>query len=145
MIASILQDFDLIVALLPLEDLEGSSGKNRNGRGGRSGPYTNNAPDKGQNGKSKGYWGAKGLTVGTIKARTAQKARTNQKRATVLEGQIGVVARRPPLSGSKTCYGFNLGTCTDANYQKADHSCIIFEGLKGAFFEEFSKGAPSPS
>ena len=28
--------------------------------------------------------------------------------------------------GNKTCYGFNLGTCADANCQKGDHSCIIF-------------------
>ena len=60
MIASILQDYDLIVALLPLGDLDGFSGKNRNGRGGRPGPYTDNAPYKGKNGKGKGSWGAKG-------------------------------------------------------------------------------------
>ena len=42
MISSILQDYDLIVSLLPLGDLDGSSGKARRGRGGRPGPYTDN-------------------------------------------------------------------------------------------------------
>ena len=73
MIASILQDYDLIVALLPLGDLEGFSGKNRHGRGGRPGPYTDNAPYKGQNGKGRGYWGARGLDSWYNKGKNSPK------------------------------------------------------------------------
>ncbi|CAE7763100.1 unnamed protein product [Symbiodinium sp. CCMP2592] len=42
-IGAILHDYDLIVALLPMGDLDGK-GKNANGRGGRPGPYSDNAP-----------------------------------------------------------------------------------------------------
>ncbi|CAE7225469.1 unnamed protein product [Symbiodinium sp. CCMP2592] len=47
-IGAILHDYDLIVALLPMGDLDGK-GKNANGRGGRPGPYSDNAPWKGKN------------------------------------------------------------------------------------------------
>ena len=75
------------------------------------------------------------MTIGTTKARTLQKARINQDRAKVLEaanrsGCPKASAIREPRPGikkrNKTCYGFNLGTCTDSNCQKGDHSCIIF-------------------
>ncbi|CAE7198920.1 ANKRD50 [Symbiodinium sp. CCMP2592] len=57
-IGAILHDYDLIVALLPMGDLDGK-GKNANGRGGRPGPYSDNAPWKGKNGKGKGGWNTK--------------------------------------------------------------------------------------
>ena len=131
MIASILQDYDLIVALLPLRDLEGISGKNRHGRGGRPGPYTDNAPYKGQN-----DWGAKGLDSWCNKGKNSPKGKDKSgqgqgygggKSEWLPEGLRYQGASAWNKKGNKTCYGFNLGTCTDSNCQKGDHSCIIFK------------------
>ena len=82
MIATILQDYDLIVALLPLGDLDGPSGKARRGRGGRPGPYTDNSAWrgdntawKGRNGKGKGSWGGKGYDTWTGKGKNPTKGK----------------------------------------------------------------------
>ena len=60
LIATVLQDYDLIVALLPLGDVDGLAGKNRRSRGSRPGPYTAPEQYQGKSGKGKGYWGSKG-------------------------------------------------------------------------------------
>ncbi|OLP80428.1 hypothetical protein AK812_SmicGene39165 [Symbiodinium microadriaticum] len=82
MISSILQDYDLIVSLLPLGDLDGPSGKARRGRGGRPGPYTDNSTWKGdsttwkgRNGKGKGSWGGKGYDTWTGKGKNPMKGK----------------------------------------------------------------------
>ena len=136
LIAAILQDYDLIVALLPLGDLEGFSGKNRHGRGGRPGPCTDNAPYKGQNGKGRGYWGARGVDSWYNKGKNSPKGKDKSgqgkgygggKSEWLPEGLRYQGASAWNKKGNKTCYGFNLGTCTDSNCQKGDHSCIIFK------------------
>eukprot|EP00439_Symbiodinium_sp_Y106_P021996 s11285_g2.t1 len=86
LIATVLQDYDLIVALLPLGDVDGLAGKNRRSRG-----YGGGKPE----------WLPEGLRYQGASAWNS--------------------------SGSKNCYGFNLGTCTDQNCQKGDHKCIIFK------------------
>ncbi|CAE7412954.1 pol, partial [Symbiodinium sp. CCMP2456] len=136
MISSILQDYDLIVPLLPLGDLDGSSGKTRLGRGGRPGLYTDNNPFKGRNGKGKGYWGGKGYDAWTNKGKHPTKGKDKSgkgkgfgagKQEWLPEGLRYQGASAWNHKGNKNCYGFNLGTCTDANCQKGDHSCIIFK------------------
>ena len=128
-IAPILQNYDLIVALLPLGDLEGLPG-------GRPGPYTDNSPYKGQRGKGKGYWGAKGFDSWYGKGKNSPKGKTKSdkgkgpggsKSEWLPEGLRYQGASAWNKKGNKTCYGFNLGTCTDSNCQKGDHSCIIFK------------------
>ena len=58
-ISNILKDYSLIVALLPLADVEGLSGKGRPGKWSRPGPYT---PPSGKKGKyGKGAGGGKGF------------------------------------------------------------------------------------
>ena len=61
MISSILQDYDLIVAILPLGDLEGLSGKNRNGRGGRPRPVRGQLPVQRAEWQGQRLLGSKGL------------------------------------------------------------------------------------
>ncbi|CAE7668743.1 ANKRD50 [Symbiodinium sp. CCMP2592] len=73
-IGAILHDYDLIVALLPMGDLDGK-GKNANGRGGRPGPYSDNAPWKGKNGKGKGGWNSKGSDSWTGKGKNTWQAK----------------------------------------------------------------------
>ena len=135
MISSILQDYDLIVSLLPLGDLDGSSGKTRGGRGGRPGPYTDNNPFKGRNGKGKGYWGGKGYDDWTNKGKHPTKGKDKSgkgkgfgagKQTWLPEGLRYQGASAWNHKGNKNCYGFNLGTCSDTNCQRGDHSCIIF-------------------
>ena len=78
MIASILQDYNLIVALLPLGDLEGLPGRSRHGRGGR--------PTRGRMAKAKAIGERRVLTVGTARAKTARREKLNPTKAKVLEG-----------------------------------------------------------
>ena len=66
LIATVLQDYDLIVALVPLGDVDGLAGKNRRSRGSRPGPYTAPEQYQGKSGKGKGYWGSKVMTRGII-------------------------------------------------------------------------------
>ncbi|CAE7257711.1 unnamed protein product [Symbiodinium sp. CCMP2592] len=73
-IGAILHDYDLIVALLPMGDLDGK-GKNANGRGGRPGPYGDTAPWKGKNGKGKGGWNSKGSDNWTGKGKNTWQAK----------------------------------------------------------------------
>ena len=135
-IASVLQDYDLIVALLPLGDLDGIPGKNRGGRGGRPGPYTDSNQWKGKNGKGKGFWGSKGQEQWSSKGRQFAKGKDKSgkgkgfgasKPEWLPEGLRFQGASAWSSKGTKICYGFNLGTCADANCQKGDHSCIIFK------------------
>ena len=143
MISPILQDYDLIVSLLPLGDLDGSSGKARRGRGGRPGPYTDNNTWKGdnntwkgRNGKGKGYWGGKGYDDWTSKGKHPTKGKDKfgkgkglgtGKQDWLPEGLRYQGASAWNHKGNKVCYGFNLGRCMDANCQRGDHSCIIFK------------------
>ncbi|CAE7540441.1 unnamed protein product [Symbiodinium sp. CCMP2592] len=126
-IGAILHDYDLIVALLPMGDLDGK-GKNANGRGGRPGPYSENAPWKGKNGKGKGGWNSKGSDSWTGKGKNTWQAKGKSPKGKgsgagkpewLPEGLRFQGASAWNNKGNKVCYGFNLGTCSDANCQKA--------------------------
>ncbi|CAE7837218.1 pol [Symbiodinium sp. CCMP2592] len=126
-IGAILHDYDLIVALLPMGDLDGK-GKNANGRGGRPGPYSDNAPWKGKNGKGKGGWNFKGSDSWTGKGKNTWQAKGKSPKGKgsgagkpewLPEGLRFQGASAWNNKGNKVCYGFNLGTCSDANCQKA--------------------------
>ncbi|CAE7403202.1 unnamed protein product [Symbiodinium sp. CCMP2592] len=134
-IGAILHDYDLIVALLPMGDLDGK-GKNANGRGGRPGPYSDNAPWKGKNGKGKGGWNSKGSDSWTGKGKNTWQAKGKSPKGKgsgagkpewLPEGLRFQGASAWNNKGNKVCYGFNLGTCSDANCQKGDHTCCIFK------------------
>ena len=137
LIATVLQDYDLIVALLPLGDVDGLAGKNRRGRGSRPGPYTAPEQYQGKNGKGKGYWGSKGHdSWNNSKGKTYAKGKDKSgkgkgygggKPEWLPEGLRYQGASAWNSSGNKNCYGFNLGTCTDPNCQKGDRKCIIFK------------------
>ena len=143
MISNILRDYDLIVSLLPLGDLDGPSGKARKGRGGRPGPYTesttwkgDSSAWKGRNGKGKGSWGGKGPDTWSGKGKTSTKGKDKfgtgkgsgaAKPEWLPEGLRYQGASAWNHKGHKVCYGFNLGKCTDTNCQRGDHSCIIFK------------------
>ncbi|CAE7041878.1 unnamed protein product [Symbiodinium sp. CCMP2592] len=126
-IGAILHDYDLIVALLLMGDLDGK-GKNANGRGGRPGPYSENAPWKGKNGKGKGGWNSKGSDSWTGKGKNTWQAKGKSPKGKgsgagkpewLPEGLRFQGASAWNNKGNKVCYGFNLGTCSDANCQKA--------------------------
>ncbi|CAE7272750.1 unnamed protein product, partial [Symbiodinium sp. CCMP2592] len=134
-IGAILHDYDLIVALLPMGDLDGK-GKNANGRGGRPGPYGDAAPWKGKNGKGKGGWTSKGSDYWTGKGKNTWQAKGKSPKGKgsgagkpewLPEGLRFQGASAWNHKGNKVCYGFNLGTCSDANCQKGDHTCCIFK------------------
>ncbi|CAE7427959.1 unnamed protein product [Symbiodinium sp. CCMP2592] len=134
-IGAILHDYDLIVALLPMGDLDGK-GKNANGRGGRPGPYGDAAPWKGENGKGKGGWNSKGFDYWTGKGKNTWQAKGKSPKGKgsgagkpewLPEGLRFHGASAWNHKGNKVCYGFNLGTCSDANCQKGDHTCCIFK------------------
>ncbi|CAE7192582.1 unnamed protein product, partial [Symbiodinium sp. CCMP2592] len=134
-IGAILHDYDLIVALLPMGDLDGK-GKNANGRGGRPGPYGDTAPWKGKNGKGKGDWNSKGSDNWTGKGKNTWQAKGKSPKGKgsgagkpewLPEGLRFQGASAWNHKGNKVCYGFNLGTCSDANCQKGDHTCCIFK------------------
>ncbi|CAE7264827.1 unnamed protein product [Symbiodinium sp. CCMP2592] len=134
-IGAILHDYDLIVALLPMGDLDGK-GKNANGRGGRPGPYGDAAPWKGKNGKGKGGWNSKGSDNWTGKGKNTWQAKGKSPKGKgsgagkpewLPEGLRFQGASAWNHKGNKVCYGFNLGTCSDANCQKGDHTCCIFK------------------
>ncbi|CAE7369217.1 unnamed protein product [Symbiodinium sp. CCMP2592] len=134
-IGAILHDYDLIVALLPMGDLDGK-GKNANGRVGRPGPYGDAAPWKGKNGKGKGGWTSKGSDYWTGKGKNTWQAKGKSPKGKgsgagkpewLPEGLRFQGASAWNHKGNKVCYGFNLGTCSDANCQKGDHTCCIFK------------------
>ena len=125
LIATVLQDYDLIVALLPLGDVDGLAGKNRRSRGGRPGPYTTPEQYQGKSGKGKGHWGSKshdswnhfkGKTYAKSKDKSGKgKGYGGGKPEWLPEGLRYQGTSAWNSSGNKNCYGFNLGTCTDQN------------------------------
>ena len=85
MIASILQDYDLIVALLPLGDLDGFRGRIETGVAGGPALTRTTPRTRARTARAKDLGEQRAMTIGTTKARTLQKARINQDRAKVLE------------------------------------------------------------
>ena len=133
-ISSVLQDYDLIVALLPLGDFEGG-GKLRLGKGNRSHPYEH-APNKGKPGKGKSFWSPRNFESWSGKGKPSPKGKEKAgigkgygagKSEWLPEGLRYQGASAWNKKGNKVCYGFNLGGCTDANCQRGDHGCIIYK------------------
>ncbi|CAE7242947.1 unnamed protein product, partial [Symbiodinium sp. CCMP2456] len=138
-VSNILKDYSLIVALLPLADVEGLSGKGRPAKWSRPGPYTPPSGKKGKYGKGagggKGFdsWGGKGkapLKGKDFKGKGAGSSFARQE--WLPEGLRYQGASAWSKRGGKVCYGYNLGSCTDPACQKGEHCCIIFSC--GAFF-----------
>ena len=141
-IANILKDYSLIVALLPLADVEGLSGKGRQAQWRRQGPYAfHGNGKKGKLGKGAGFgktadsWGGKGFDSWSGKGKSPWKGKDSKGKG------FGASAAKPEWlpeglrfqgasawskRGGKVCYGYNLGQCTDPSCQKGDHCCIIF-------------------
>ena len=141
-IANILKDYSLIVALLPLADVEGLSGKGRQAQWRRQGPYAfHGNGKKGKLGKGPGFgktadsWGGKGFDSWSGKGKSPWKGKDSKGKG------FGASAAKPEWlpeglrfqgasawskRGGKVCYGYNLGQCTDPSCQKGDHCCIIF-------------------
>ena len=119
---SVLQEYELLVALLPLPETEGKGKKGKSkafGRLERYEPYSpgfgkgyRNVPWKGGRGKGNAKGGKP--NKGSGKAEWLPKELRYQ----------GASAWNK--RGRRVCYGFQLGQCSDPNCQKGDHNCIIF-------------------
>ena len=119
---SVLQEYELLVALLPLPETEGKGKKGKSktfGRQERYEPYSpgfgkgyRNVPWKG--GKAKGNAKGGKPNKGNGKAEWLPKELRYQ----------GASAWNK--RGRRVCYGFQLGQCSDPNCQKGDHNCVIF-------------------
>ena len=97
-ISSVLQDYDLIVALLPLGDFEGG-GKLRLGKGNRSHPYEH-APNKGKPGTRGSFFGALGASSHGPAGRVNPRQGEGWRRERLRGWQVGMAARGPALPGS---------------------------------------------
>ena len=110
-LATVLQEYELIVALLPLPDLDGKGKFKGKGKG-------KSQWSSGKEGYGKGKWG-----------NNPPKGYGKNSGKPAKGDWLPVPLRYKGASAwnkkGNRSYGFNLGQCKDPNCQRGDHTCVI--------------------
>ena len=119
---SVLQEYELLVALLPLPETEGKGKKGKSKAFGRQERYEPYSPGFGKGYRNVTWKGGKGK--GNAKGGKPNKG---SGKAEWLPKELRYQgASAWNKRGRRFCYGFQLGQCSDPNCQKGDHNCITF-------------------
>ena len=121
---SVLQEYELLVALLPLPDNDGKGKKGKTKTFGKQERYEPYTPGFGKGYRAGSWKGGKGK--GNSKGGKPQKGSGKSEWLPKELRYQGASAWNK--RGCRVCYSFQLGQCSDTNCQKGDHNCIIFGG-----------------